>query len=70
MEKEKLTERIEIRVSPREKNIIKMLANMYADGNISAYIVERVINTSRKFVDQQDFDLSIRKVRPKERTSR
>ena len=62
-EKEKLIERIELRVSRQEKNLIKMLAQLYAGGNVSAYIVDRVINTNRKFINQSNFELSERRVK-------
>jgi len=64
-EKEKLIERIELRVSRQEKNLIKMLAQLYAGGNVSAYIVDRVINTNRKFINQSNFELSERRVMKK-----
>lgn len=63
MQKEKLTERIEIRVTPKEKNVIKMLADMYANGNVSAYIVDRTINSNRAVIDENNFELSIRRIK-------
>lgn len=62
MEKEKLVERIDIRVSRQEKNMIKMLAGLYAGGNISAYIVDRVLYSNRRLIKESNFDLSKRRV--------
>lgn len=61
--KEKLTEIIVLRVSEREKNTIKLLAQLYAGGNMSAYIVDRAIYSNRKMIADGDFELSNRKVR-------
>lgn len=63
MAKENLTERIIIRVSEREKNTIRLLANLYASGNMSAYIVDRVIYSDRKLINDGDFELSNRKIK-------
>lgn len=63
MEKEKLTERIEIRTTRQEKEVIKMLADMYSGGNISAYIVDRVINSNRKMIKKSNFELSKRRIK-------
>lgn len=63
MEKEKLNDRLEIRLSTQEKNTIKMLAKMYAAGNMSAYIVDRVLYTNRRIIKPENFDLSKRRIK-------
>lgn len=63
MSKEKLTERIEIRVTPYEKNFIKGLANIYSNGNISALLVHSVLNVNRKNIEKNDFNKSERSIR-------
>ena len=45
-----LTEKIEIRVSPFEKNRIKWLADKYANGNMSLYLIYHGMNAPRKEV--------------------
>ena len=62
-QKEKLTERIILRVSEREKNTIKTLANLYAQGNMSAYIIDRALYSSRRVVKEENFELSKRLVK-------
>lgn len=62
-EKKKLSERIEIRVSPYEKNFIQGLANLYADGNLSLYLVYSAFNSERKILNEDDLPESIRKIR-------
>lgn len=63
MAKKKLTERIEIRVSPYEKNFIKGLAEMYAKGNLSLFLVYAAFNSERKFLNDDDLVESKRKTR-------
>lgn len=63
MDKEKLTERIEIRVSIKEKNTLKMLADLYSEGNISAFIIDRALYSNRRVVRYNNFELSNRRVK-------
>ena len=65
LEKEKLVEKIEIRVSRQEKNTIKMLADLYANGNVSAYVIDRVLYSNRKLIKSGDFELSDRRIKKK-----
>ena len=46
-----LTEKIEIRVSEFEKNRLKWLANKYANGNVSLYLIYHGMNAPRKEID-------------------
>jgi uncharacterized protein (DUF1778 family) len=62
-EKQKLSERIEIRVSQYEKNLITGLAKMYAKGNISLFLVYSAFNADRKMLDENDLRESNRSVR-------
>jgi len=62
-EKEKLTERIEIRLSPYEKNFIKGLAGLYAHGNMSLFLVYAAFNSERKFLNEDDLNESKRSLR-------
>ena len=62
-EKEKLTERIEIRVSPYEKNFIKGLARLYAKENMSLFLVFAAFNSQRKFLKDDDLKESKRSTR-------
>lgn len=62
-EKNKLTKFIQIRCTEEEKNIIKTLAMMYSDGNMSAYIIDRVLYSNRKFIKLKNFELSNRKLK-------
>lgn len=39
---------IQIRVTEKEKNRIKMLADLYAFGNVSAWITYAALNAPRK----------------------
>lgn len=61
MDKAKLTERIEIRVSPYEKNFIKGLAGIYANGNMSLFLVYAALNTKRKYLKGDELIKSKRK---------
>lgn len=63
MTKKKLTERLEIRVSPYEKNFIKGLADLYAQGNVSLFLVYAAFNSERKFLNKDDLNESQRKIR-------
>lgn len=60
--KEKLTEKILIRVSLKEKNTIKMLADIYAGGNMSAYVIDRVLYSNRRVIKENNFELSKRRI--------
>ena len=65
MTKNKLTEKIDVRCSPEEKNIIKMLAALYSNGNMSAYIIDRVLYGNRKVIKDGQFELSERRLKKK-----
>ena len=62
-EKEKLTCEIKIRVSIKEKNTIKLLSDLYAGGNMSAYIIDRVLYSNRRVIKESNFELSKRKIK-------
>jgi len=62
-EKKKLTEKIELRVSPYEKNFIKGLAKIYAQGNISLFMAYAAFNCERKMLSEDDLVESKRKIR-------
>ena len=47
---ENLNEYIHIRVSTYEKNRIKWLAEKYADGNISLWMIYSSLNMRREFI--------------------
>jgi len=47
---ENLTEYIHIRVSNFEKNRIKWLAEKYADGNVSLWMIYASLNMQREFI--------------------
>ena len=68
-DKEKLTERIEIRVSPYEKNFIKGLAKLYAKGNVSLFLVYAAFNSERKFLEEDDLNKSKRSTRKGRKSS-
>ena len=63
MLKDKLTERIEIRLTRYEKNFIKGLADLYAQGSISALLLHSVFNVTRKVITKDDFPRSKRYIR-------
>ena len=48
-----LTEKIEIRVSEFEKNRLKWLANKYANGNVSLYLIYHGMNAPRKDINPE-----------------
>jgi len=52
--KKELTTKIDIRVSQFEKNRIKWLADKYANGNVSLYLIYHAMNAPRKEVDPKD----------------
>lgn len=62
-EKEKLTEVLQIRLSPYEKNFIRGLANLYAGGNISLFLVYAAFNCVRKELEEDDLVESNRRIR-------
>jgi len=49
----KKNDRIEVRVSSYNKNKIKLFAKMYADGNLSQWIVYACFNAPRKFLNKK-----------------
>lgn len=62
-EKHKLSERIEIKVSPYEKNFIQGLANLYSNGNVSLYLIYAAFNSERKILKEDDMPESSRRIR-------
>lgn len=62
-EKDKLTEQLNIRLSSYEKNFIKGLAKMYANGNVSLFLVYAAFNSDRKFLNEDDLLESKRRIR-------
>lgn len=63
MTKHKLTEKIEIRVTEYEKNFIKGLADLYAQGNVSLFMVYAAFNSDRKMLKEDDLAESNRRLR-------
>ena len=63
MAKNKLTEIITIRVSPYEKNFVKGLAKLYAQGNMSLFLIYAAFNSERKFLKEDDLKESKRSTR-------
>ena len=63
IEKEKLTKNILIRTSETEKNALQMLADMYAEGNLSAYMMDRSLYSNRRFIKVNNFELSNRRIK-------
>tara|TARA_B100000809_G_scaffold258582_2_gene302027 strand:+ start:1201 stop:1416 length:216 start_codon:yes stop_codon:yes gene_type:complete len=47
---ENLNEHINIRVSDQEKNRLKWLADKYANGNLSLWMVYASLNLDREFI--------------------
>jgi len=68
-EKHKLSERLEIRLSPYEKNFIKGLANLYSNGNVSLFLVYAAFNSERKILKEDDLLESKRRIRRGRKTS-
>jgi len=60
-EKDKSSERINIRVSLYEKNFIQGLADLYSGGNISLFMIYAVFNCDRKFLEENDLRESNRR---------
>ena len=58
--KEKLTHRIRVRCSEFEKNRLQMLADMYAGGNLSLWIIYAAMNVERKHLKTDSLDESRR----------
>lgn len=58
----KLSKKIELRCSDYEKIRIKWLADKYAGGNISLWLIYAAINAPRKKIDQSDIRHSTRKI--------
>lgn len=54
MKKDSAKERINIRLTKKQKNRIKALAEIYCDGNISAWIAYSAINAPRKFLLEKE----------------
>jgi len=59
----KLSEVITIRVAPYEKNFIQGLADLYAKGNVSLYLIYAAFNSERKFLEENDLPESRRMIR-------
>ena len=51
---ENLNEYIHIRVSRYEKNRLKWLADKYADGNVSLWMIYASLNVNREFIKPED----------------
>lgn len=51
--KKELTEKIEVRVSEFEKNRLRWLANKYANGNLSLYVIYHAMNAPRKEINPE-----------------
>ena len=67
--KKKLTEKIEIRCTTEEKNTLKMLAELYSNGNLSAYVMDRALHASRRKIENaKDFEFSERRIKKKRTT--
>lgn len=49
-----LIKKIEIRVSEFEKNRIKFLADQYANGNVSLFLIYHGLNSTRKEINAED----------------
>ena len=58
---ENLNEYIHIRVSRYEKNRLKWLADKYADGNVSLWMIYASLNVNREFIKPEDLKESKRK---------
>ena len=58
---ENLNDYIHIRVSTFEKNRIKWLADKYADGNISLWMVYASLNLNREYIKPEILKESKRK---------
>ena len=58
---ENLNEYIHIRVSKYEKNRLKWLADKYADGNVSLWMIYASLNVNREFIKPEDLKESKRK---------
>lgn len=52
--KKELTEHIHIRVSEFEKNRLQWLADKYANGNLSLYMIYHAMNAPRKEIDPEN----------------
>jgi len=59
--KKLLSEKIEIRVSKQEKEKIKFLANKFAYGNVSLWMIYCALNMPRRKIKFNDLEDSIRK---------
>jgi len=58
----KLTERIEIRCSKQEKSRLKWLADIYAGGNLSAWLMYAGLKMVRQRINKRKFRESNRRV--------
>lgn len=61
MTKRKLNEVIQIRVSDFEKNRLKFLAEKFANGNLSLWIIYCALNAPRKKLKFDELEESSRK---------
>ena len=50
----KLIKKIELRCSDKEKNRVKFLADRYAGGNVSLYLIYAALNIDRKKISPKD----------------
>ena len=63
--KKELTKKIEIRVSEFEKNRLQWLANKYAKGNLSLYLIFNGMNALRQEINPDDLlEYSKRRKKP------
>lgn len=61
MSKPKLVERIQIKLSTWEKNRIRHYANIYANGNISLYLIGCGLKGNPLFLDDESLGQSKRR---------
>ena len=62
-EPEKLTKSVLLRLTEYEKNFIKGLADIYANGNVTMFLVYAAFNSDRKFITDDDLPESRRRTK-------
>lgn len=67
--KPKMTEVIQVRLSYYEKNFIQGLADLYAQGNVSLFMVYSAFNSDRKMLSEDDLRESNRSIRKGRRSA-
>lgn len=60
--KPKLTEIVKVRVSTQEKNRLRWLADHYAGGNLSLWLVYAGLSAERKYLKENDLRDSGRRI--------